>query len=142
MPQLNAQAVTDAWASKMSTAGPAYKRGIESLTENPMAAAAQQQDRMLAGVQQAVQSGKWAAALNKVNFQDWKTVTATKGADRLATGATAAKPKMLTHMTKWLPVAAGISQTVKGMPKGSREAALARVGAAYDAAKQFAASNM
>lgn len=141
MAQLNAQAVTDAWANKMATAGPAYKAGIQNLSENPMAKAAASSDRMLSGVQAAVQSGKWANSLNKVNFQDWKQTTASKGADRLATGATAAKPKMLGFMTKWLPAAAGISATVNAMPKGTREAAMARVGAAYDAAKQFAQSN-
>lgn len=141
MPQKNPQTVVDNWANKMSAAGPAYKAAITNLQTNPMQAAAAQQDRMLAGVQAAVASGKWANSLNRVDFNAWKTVTANKGAERLASGATAAKPKMMVFMQKWLPAADAISSAVKTMPKGTREAALARQAAVYDASKAFKASN-
>jgi hypothetical protein len=121
----------------MSSSVDKYKSGVNAVTISPMELAAQSQDAMLAGVTDAITSGRWAAALRKRSLPDWKQQTATTGADRLATGARAAQPKMQQHLTAWLPVAQQIHDTAQGMPKGSIEDAVARVRMAITMAKQF-----
>ncbi len=128
------------WADKMTSSVDKYKNGITSTTVNPMEMAAQAVDRMLAGFTHAATSGKIAARLRAKSVADWKQAATTTGADRLASGARAAIPKMQAHLSTWLPVAADIKATAASMPKNSIEDAVARVRMAITKAKQYAAS--
>lgn len=136
MPKTPQQAA-QMWADKMATSGDKYKAGIDAVTENPADKAAAAQDRWIAGVQQSASNGKWRRGLAKSTLSSWKDKAKTKGADRLASGARDAKPKMEKFLTAWLPVAADIKATVASMPKGGIEASLARVRVAMEKAKQF-----
>jgi len=128
------------WSDKMASSVDKYKSGVQGVTDSPMEAAANAQDKMLAGITDSVTSGRWAAGLRRKSLSDWKQQTVTTGGDRLATGARAAQPKMQQHLTQWLPVAADIKATAKSMPSGSIEDSVARVRMAITKAKQFKAA--
>lgn len=136
----SAQEIAAKWAARMASAGEAYRNGIANVSENPMEAAARRQDAYVEGVTRAASEGKWRAGLLRTSFANWKQITSTKGAERLASGARAATEKMQRFLGEFLPVAAQMSAVVKDMPKGTEDAALARVAAAMRLAKQFAQS--
>jgi len=132
------QQATNNWASGMSSSTEKMKAGINAVTESPTAAAARNSDRYLQGIQRAVSSGKWQAGLNAVSLQDWKTSMIEKGVPRVASGAAAAKPKMLAFLQQFLPyVQAGVQQINSSNPRGDleaniqRSAAMARYNAAF-----------
>jgi glycerol kinase len=107
------------WAANTSNAMQAFKDGVNSVTVSPMAKAAQALDRYLSGVQQAVSSGKMAAALNAGTVDTWKQAMLTKGAARISGGVQAATPKMVAFNTVWYPYEQALSDRIAGMPKGS-----------------------
>ena len=128
MPLKTPQQMTENWAAKMSVAGEAYKKGVQATTVDPAEAAIAQQSRMLSGVQQSITSGRWASGLRRSAAKgSWKAGAMAKGADRIATGAIAAKPKMLEHATAIFPINQDIRATVQSMPKGGVENAIARM---------------
>lgn len=139
--QTNAQAVAQRWANNLGGSTDKIKAGVAAVQTAPTAAAAQQSAAYLAGVQQAVSSGKWAAALNSVSLSDWQNAMTTKGINRIATGATAAIPKMQAFMTQFLPYEANGVQQLSNMPRGglenniNRAVAMMRYNAAFKYSK-------
>lgn len=129
--------IAQKWVDKMTTAGDAYKAGVQSVTEHPGDAAIAQQARMVNNLTAAVSSGKWAKGLKKQTLEQWKQSAAQKGAERLANGANQAKSKMLAHATQVLPVLQDIQSTVKSMPKGGLENGLARARVAMQKMIEF-----
>lgn len=116
-----AQTVANSWAQGMSTAGEKIKAGVNAVTESPTAKAAARADAYMAGVQRAIASGKWQAALQAVTLQDWKTSMIDKGVTRIAAGAAAAKPKFQQFMTEFLPYLQQGVQQLQSMPRGDIE---------------------
>lgn len=133
---LSSAQVAAKWVRNTSQATEALKAGVANVTTAPTASAAQALDRYLSGVQNAVSSGKMAAALNAVSLQDWQTAMTTKAVARIPAGVAAAQQKFTTFMDKWLPYQQQLSQRVAAMPKGSVADAQARssYAIAYNAA--------
>lgn len=127
-----------AYVSGMSGASERYKSGVQAVQTSPTAQAAAALPRYLQGVNEAVSSGRMAAALNNVSLEQWKSAAINKGAARLASGASAAKEKMAAHFNKWMPIYANIKSTIAQMPKGGTANALARVQATIMMLKQAA----
>lgn len=71
------------------------RTGVERVTEAPGIAAAAAQDKMLAGIEEAIRSGKWAERVAAVPLQEWKDAMLTKGLGRVSTGIDAAAPKVI-----------------------------------------------
>lgn len=119
----------------MSGATQKYKEGIARTTVNPMQEAAKPEAmaRYLDGVQQSVNSGRRAAALQNAPINRWRDNAMGEGANRLASGAAKAKDKIAAFTQKYAPVWQSISDMVAAMPKGGRANAKARAGAAIDA---------
>lgn len=120
MAQTAAQ-VAAKWQTNTARAVQSYKDGINAVTVSPMEAAANQAQAYVAGVQRAVDSGKYQAGLRRVSLTQWKQMATDKGATRLADGSKAAQPKMESFMNEWLPYVTRVAQTVKAMPKGGLE---------------------
>lgn len=119
-----------------------YVAGIEGTTVNPMQRAADSQDLYLAGIQDAVNSGRMRAALLNTPLQAWKDGATKKGAGRLSSGATAAKDKVRAHFQEWTPIYRNISDTVQAMAKGGEANAVARMTMAYRMLKQSAGKSV
>lgn len=109
--QTDPQAAAAAWSAGLAAAGPKIAAGIAAVQVAPGAAAARQKAAYTAGV--AANVDKWARNVSAVSLQDWKDAATNKGVQRIASGATAAQPKMAAAMAKLLPV---IASTVASLP--------------------------
>ena len=126
---MSAQQFADNWRTGLTSSVQKIKDGIGRVTESPMAKAAQNQDKWVAGIQKAAQSGRWANSLNQVDLQTWKTVTAQKVGERLAGGAQAAVPKVQKFAQYLIPAVNAASQQIDGMPKLTLQDSINRVAA-------------
>jgi len=129
----SAQKSLERYLSSMQSSDTAerYKEGINGVTESPMAKAAAAKGKYLSGVQAAVSSGRYEAALNAVPLSTYKSNAIAK-ADRLASGAMAASSKQAAYFQRAAPVWQQIRDTVSGMPKGTKAAAMDRVSRTLD----------
>lgn len=110
------------WAQNLGAAQTRYTDGVKSVTTAPNALAAAAADRYLSGVQQSMP--KYVANNQAVTLQSWIAATTGKGAQRLASGATAAQPKMAQVFTSLFPY---ISQVQSSLPpRGDLEQNIAR----------------
>lgn len=99
------QAAAQKWSRNIGSAGASITDGVNRVSESPTAKAAtpQAEQRYLSGVQEAVSSGKRAAALNRVSLGDWKAAMLNKGIPRIASGAAAAQGKMERFLSELYP---------------------------------------
>lgn len=125
-------------AMQSATAQSNYEAGINAYQGNPMQAAADADQKYLAAIQDAVQSGRRRAALLAVPAGVWKANAIGKGKQRLSSGAAAALPKVQAHFAKWTPIYQQVSQQVRAMPKNTIDDGLNRVRAVIVAFKQAA----
>lgn len=129
--------VAKKWSQNLQNAQAQMVAGVQAVTQAPTQLAAKQQAVMLARLQAAVNSGKWAAALNKVSLGDWQQSMISKGIPRVAQGAVDAEPKMETFMQKLLPYTANVSAQIKNMPNTTAADRKARMLANFDLMSQF-----
>lgn len=118
--------VAQNWVAGVRNGKQKYINAIQAVTKSPMAAAAAQQSAYLAGVQNAVASGKWKQGLLSVSLSDWQQKTSQNGANTMVAGATSAQNKMQNFFQQLLPYTANLSAQVKAMPKGSLEDSISR----------------
>jgi len=126
----SASQILQNWQGAMGNPATAqkYSAGINKVTTSPMeqAASADAEQRYIAGVQAAVNSGKRAAALRAVTLAQWKQQAMNVGAQRLASGATKGTPKYQTALQKWQPIYQEASNAAQSLPKGGFAQAQAR----------------
>ena len=85
--------ISEKWGRRLKASVQDIQRGIDAVTESPAEAAIAKQDKMLTNLTAAVQSGRWAAGLQKVTLADWKSRTKEKVASRIAGGVDGAMTK-------------------------------------------------
>jgi len=107
------------WVNAMLGATQAYKDGVSSVTTSPTQLAAQQVQKYVQGVNDAVSSGRYQNGLNSVSLQSWQNSAINRGAARLASGAQASKSKMVNFLTNFLPAQQSIVQQADQMPTGT-----------------------
>lgn len=130
---LSPTAIATRWQQGMAGATTRIKTGVEAVKTAPGVAAANASAAWLSGVQNAVTKFKRNVAA--VTLQSWQTDFITKGLPRIATGATAAEPKMAAFMTAWVPF---LQRTVPTLPaRGNFTQNLARSQAMIRAAHGF-----
>lgn len=110
----------------MNAAGTYIKNGVNSVTVAPGQAAAAAQDRMLAGVTAAVQSGKWARAVSGVSLQTWQNAMINKGIPRIAQGTAQAVTTKGPQIDTLLANIATAASAANALPKGGLEQGIAR----------------
>jgi len=124
---MTAAQYADQWKNGMGGSVQKIKDGISRVTESPMEKAAANQESYLAGVNRAVQSGRWANSLRAVDLTTWKNVTAQKVGERLAGGAQAAVPKMAKFAGYLIPTVNAAVASLDGMPKGTLQDSINRM---------------
>jgi len=136
MAKLNATDVAASWSKGMTSSIEKVKRGVMAVTESPMAKAAAAQDRYLAGVQRAVDDGRYVDGLQSVTLADWQKVTAEK-ASRITQGVKEAESKMVSFMQQLLPYTDNVSREVQNMPKGTLADSIQRATRTIELMAQF-----
>jgi len=90
------------------------RTGVERVTEAPTKKAAEKAEKMLTNLTESVRSGKWAAGLNRVGLDEWKSKMLNKGVNRVATGIDEAAAKVEAFASELLPhIDSGVSKIKK-----------------------------
>ena len=106
----------DKHARNLKNSIPDIQRGIERVSEAPTAKAAAAQDKMLARIQEAVNSGKWARRLQRVTLEEWKRKTLEKGVNRIAAGIDAARDKQIEFARQLIDYENRLLDEIQRMP--------------------------
>lgn len=121
------------WSQRMGASVTRIKAGVEAVKNAPGAAAAAASNVWLQNTQASVTKYKRNTAA--VTLQSWQQSFVTKGLPRIATGASAAQPKVAAFMSQWVPF---LQRTVPNLPaRGTFEQNLARSQAMIKAAHTF-----
>ena len=90
--------------------------GLSRVSVAPTALAAAKQDKMIAELTRAVQSGKWAARLKSVSLEQWKTAAIEKGLPRIASWVDGATAKQVDFATQLFAFENTVLTKVNAMP--------------------------
>lgn len=90
--------------------------GVNRVSVSPTSEAAKKQAKMIANLTARVNDGTWAARLNKVPLDEWKSKMISKGLPRVAGGIDAAAGKVVDFANQLLPFVATAQAKVKAMP--------------------------
>jgi hypothetical protein len=121
----SAQQATQKWVQNTQGATQTWITNLQGTTKPIVAAAVAQKSVMTTNFNDAVNSGRWEAALQAVGDGGIKAAAAAKQAN-YGTGVSAASDKFGSFMTKLINYEqAGLSQ-IYSMPKGNTSAGIAR----------------
>ena len=126
MAMQDAATVAAKWARNLSASTASITAGVNAVTVNPATKAAAQSAAYVSGVQQAVSSGKWQRGLARTTLAGWQQSMITKGIPRIASGASAALPKVQNFMSQWLPYQAGLQTQLASTPRGDLQTNIQR----------------
>lgn len=133
----NPAAILAKWKRNAAAGVEDFKSGVKAVTTSPTAKAAQQADKYLRNIQEAVTSGRYAASLNAVSLADWQQATADKGARNYATGISSISPRAQRAMADQQAAAEQIKQQIAQMPNGTEAESEARMLAAVRLMRQY-----
>jgi hypothetical protein len=117
---------TEKHARRLKGAIEDVRAGVGRITVAPTLQAANKQEKMLAELTRAVQSGKWAARLKAVTLEDWRSKMIDKGIPRIAPGIDAATAKVTAFATDLIAYENNLLTTVERMPDLTIEDSVAR----------------
>lgn len=130
------QQAASKWGTNLGAATQRYSDGVKAVTTSPNQLAAAASDRWIQGVQAS--QAKYVARNQGISLQYWQAQATGKGAQRLASGATAAEPKMQQVFTQLFPY---IEQVRGSLPaRGDLEQNIARSAAFQRAMSRFTLS--
>lgn len=122
------------WASGMNNSLQKIKDGVNRVTVAPGQLAAAAAQKAAANYADAINSGRWAAAVGSVPLEQWKQAMNTTGAQRIASGVAKGQPKYQAFANSFYPVITAAGQSARQMPNNSIEDGLNRVRAVVMAA--------
>lgn len=137
MAKVSASEFADKWASRLSGATDEIRRGVERVTESPMAKAAQKKAKWVARMTDPKTQEKWAANTGAVTLEEWKRALLDIGLGRISGGTTKAKPKMQRFAEALLAYQDSVAAKVRAMPDVTLEDSKARMIAWFDAMSKF-----
>lgn len=130
---MTADQIATKWANNLAAATTEIQNGVQAVTVAPGQAAARQKSAYVANVQ--AKADKWATNTAAVTLSDWQSAMVTKGLPRVATGATAAQPKMSSVMQQLIPY---IQNAQRALPaRGTLQQNIARATAMITAMSNF-----
>lgn len=115
------QQIAEKWQRRMAGATQDYTEGIDSVTVAPGEMAAQRMNAYVDGVQRAASSGRTERAMRSVSLAEWKAKAKEKGAQRLASGATAAVGKVRDTMQTLMSNIEDVRGELASMPRDTPE---------------------
>lgn len=119
MARVTPQEYAQNWYQGLTGSTDKIAKGIQRVTVSPAEKAIAAQAKMLANLQQAVTSGKWAAGLRKTTLASWQDAAIKKGIPRIQNGATEAQPKVAEMANKLLPFIDAAVAKINQMPKNT-----------------------
>lgn len=126
MARLTKEEFTEKWARRLKGAVEDIRSGIEKVTESPTAMASKKQEKMKARLVQAIDSGKWASALNSVTLEEWKKKALEKGVNRISAGVDLSSDKVSKFAEQLLTYQDTLKKEVDKLPDITIEDAVNR----------------
>ena len=126
MARVTPQDYADKLIRRGQAAAQDYTKGINAVTVSPTAEAAKKLDKAAMNFAEAVSSGRMARRLNEVTLESWKKSAAEKGSSRYGPGLAAARDKMVSFATAFLPFQDAIVAKAKTMPDFSLQDQIAK----------------
>jgi hypothetical protein len=114
------------WRDSASQGQQRYQEGVQATQVDVVGRAVAAQPKMLANVQQAITSGRWARRLQEKGTAGWKAATIAK-ASNYATGIAAGADDYQRAMQEWLPIIQSAAASVQSMPNTSFQDSLNRM---------------
>lgn len=108
-------------AQRLKAATEDIRRGIARTSQAPGEAAVKQQDKLTTNFQQAVSSGRWAAATRAVSLQDWQQAATEKGIGRIAAGIDAAQARQVQMAGRLLAAVDSAAGKARALPSTTLE---------------------
>lgn len=112
----DASTVASKWVQRTSAASSDYAEGVARTDVDPTQRAIANQARMRQRVIEAIDSGKWAQALQRVGKAGWQQAVASKGVQNFSTGVAAAESKVAAAFGPLLAFEKSLQATVQAMP--------------------------
>lgn len=122
-----ASSVAEKWARRISASTQDVIDGVNNTRVNPAELAIAKKQKLLANFQASVNDGRWERGLRRTTLQSWQQAMITKGVNRIAQGADAAKPKMQAFMQELLPYQDSVRSEIEAMPDITLEDSIARM---------------
>lgn len=97
----DAAGAANRWASNLGASTQRIQSGVEAVSTSPGQLAARQAAVWVQNTQAA--QAKFQRNSAAVTLQSWQNATVTKGIPRIASGASAAEPKVQAFMSTFLP---------------------------------------
>ena len=126
MAKVTAQQYVDKQARRLIGATEEIRQGVQNVTEAPGVKAARKADKMLAGITEAINSGKWQEAVANVSLPEWQRAMLDKGIGRIPAGVEAAKAKNLQMAERLLAAVDSVASRVNAMPDTNLEDRIAK----------------
>tara|TARA_S200002703_G_scaffold160053_1_gene176355 strand:+ start:185 stop:610 length:426 start_codon:yes stop_codon:yes gene_type:complete len=126
MAKLNATQYAEKWGRNLKGSTQDIRNGVQRVTEAPGIAAARKSDKMLAGITEAINSGKWSRAVAGVSLEDWKNATIEKGIGRISAGVDNAMNKQVQMAEQLLAAVDSVVSSIDSMPDTTLEDRIAR----------------
>lgn len=127
MAKLTAKEFQEKHNRRLKAASEDMRLGVERVTEAPTAKAAKKVDKMRTNVLRAIDDGKWAAGLNRVTLEDWKSKMINKGVGRVAAGIDEAEGKVIAFAEKLLPHVDAGKAAINKLPDVTLEDSITRM---------------
>jgi len=124
--KITPQEYADKHARRLKASVDDIRTGVSRVTESPTAKAAAKQDKMLANLQAAVQSGKWKRGLERVTLEEWKKKTLEKGIGRIAQGIDSVRDQQVDFATQLFAFENGLLGKIDTMADLTLEDSISR----------------
>ncbi len=124
---LSSADITDKWIRRMKNSVSDIQKGVDSVEESPGRSAAKNLEKARQKYVEAIDSGRMANALNKVDLNDWKNKTKKKVAERLGTGVEEARAKRQVFDDYLVAQHNSILPKVHSMPNMTFDDSMARI---------------
>lgn len=121
MAKLTPDEFAEKQARRLKASTDDMRKGIERVTENPMAKAATKKDKMRTNMLKAIDEGKWERGLRRVSTEEWKEKMINKGLSRVASGIDGAHDKVVAFASELLPHIDNLKKKVDQLPDTSPE---------------------
>lgn len=114
------------WGQGLNGAGARIKQGVQAVTQAPGQAAAAKADKMKAGINASIDSGRWAQRVGSVPLAQWQDSMANKGVANISAGVTQAQKTKVQAITNMLNQNDSAVAAVQDMPTDTLEQRLAK----------------
>lgn len=114
------------WGNGLNGAGAKIKRGVSRVTVAPGVSAASKEDKMKAGINAAIDSGKWSNRVQSVSLPQWQDSMITKGVANISSGVAQAQKNKVQAVQQMLADNDAAVSAVANMPTDTMEQRMAK----------------